>query len=364
MVKSLPIALILLSLASGVGVHSQAPAATPDEWLFVATPRASLGGILRESLSPGAAKIAKVQKALLQAGGQGYGIQLMARSSSSLSALLKRDGTGPRTYRTVATSGKAELLTALNEAAAQGFRLLPSGAKVFNQSHERYKEQWIAILAQQADDARFRYSVVEGANEAAERELGEATARGAALVSVLGTEPFGFNPKPVMILEAGPATPSAPPERSYRILSTVKTSTLEQEINRAAAEGFRASASGVLTVIMDRQPGAAAGPVEYRVVATTRVSTASRELSTAGAEGFRLAVVPEASSEGVFVLERAPGHSGTWEYSTATLKPNTAGRELQRAHAEGYRPVVLFEDVVVFERSTGRVPTLSRVSQM
>jgi hypothetical protein len=349
--------LILLVIASGIGAYGQAPTVTPDRgYLFVDTPRIGFGvqGILRQTLEPGTAQVAKLRETLTEAGDKGYGVLLTARSSSSLAMLLKHEGAGPRTYRLIGTRGDTGFIKELNDAGAQGFRLVPGAAKIFNQSRERYKELWIAVLRQQSTGTRFTYAVVKGADEAAERGLADAAKRGAVLVAVLGTEPIGFSPKPFIVLEEPQAaliSPSASGERHYRILSTVRTSTLEKEVNQAAAEGFRARPAGLMTLIMEREPGATAGSVDYRLLAMQRVSTANRELSAAGAEGFRIAVVPESGNEAVFVLERTPGNSDRFEYSTVTLKENTAGEVLGRAEADGYRVAVLFNDVVVLERS-------------
>ena len=60
---------------------------------------------------------------------------------------------------------------------------------------------------------------------------------------------------------------------------------------------------------MEREPDSSTAPLDYRVIAMKRASTAASELQAAGAEGFRIAVVPECTQEGMFVLHRAPvGH--------------------------------------------------------
>ena len=255
------------------------------------------------------------------------------------------------------------MLNELNDAGAQGFRLVPDGAKIFNQHQERFHEQWVAVLERSAEGARFTYTVIEGADAAAERALGEATGRGAALVATVGTEPgFSLSPKPTMFLEepqAGGTAASASEAPTFRIVSAVKTSTLEKEVCQLAAEGFRARASGFLSVIMARRSEATPGPAEYKVLATVRVSTGSRELSRAGAEGFRIALTP-VSNETVFLMERAPGASEKVEYSVATLASNTASRVLERATGEGYRVAAVLGDFAVLERPAPQIVTQHR----
>ena len=362
MLKSSFLALSLMVAASGIGVQGQAPA-TPETWLFIETPRIGWRDALKEATASGSTQIAKVRTALIAAGEQGYQVRFVARFSASLSMLLKHEGAGPRTYRLVAAGGQEQLLKELNDAGAQGFRLVPEGAKIFNQHQERFHEQWIAVLERSAEGARFTYTVIEGADAAAERALGEATGRGAALVATVGTEPgFSLSPKPTMFLEepqAGGTAASASAAPTFRIVSAVKTSTLEKEVCQVAAEGFRARASGLLSVIMARPSEATPGPAEYKLIATVRVSTSSRELASAGAAGFRIALTP-VSNEAVFLMERAPGASEKVEYSVATLASNTASRVLERATGEGYRVAAVLGDFAVLERPAPQIVTQHR----
>src|SRR5215475_14172275 len=78
----------------------------------------------------------------------------------------------------------------------------------------------------------------------------------------------------------------------YRLLATNKTSTMEKEMNQAAAEGFRfegamggetAGGGNEIVVIMSLKPGAGAGSrYDYKLLATKRTSTMQKELSDAG----------------------------------------------------------------------------------
>jgi hypothetical protein len=80
----------------------------------------------------------------------------------------------------------------------------------------------------------------------------------------------------------------------YRVLATNKTSTMEKEMQEAAAAGFRfagtmggetAFGGNEVAVVMTRI-GKAAPRYEYRLLATTKTSTMQRELSDTGAQGF------------------------------------------------------------------------------
>jgi hypothetical protein len=105
---------------------------------------------------------------------------------------------------------------------------------------------------------------------------------------------------------------------------------------------------------MARQADSAPSPEDYRVIAMRRVGTAERELQEAGAEGFRIAVVPDHSQEGVFVLRRTPGASDRFNYQIMRLKSKTANEQLLQADTNGFRAVILFNDLVVLERPLTR----------
>jgi len=84
----------------------------------------------------------------------------------------------------------------------------------------------------------------------------------------------------------------------YRVLATSRTSTMEKELNGAAAAGYRfskamggKSANGGQEVIvaMVKDPAASGqGSLKYRLLATTKTSTMQRELQEAGGQGFIL----------------------------------------------------------------------------
>src|SRR5262245_59245476 len=80
-----------------------------------------------------------------------------------------------------------------------------------------------------------------------------------------------------------PGSTIAPIE--YKLLATNKTSTMEKEMNQAAAEGFRFEGSmggetpgggHEIVVIMSRKPGAGSR-YDYKLLATKRTSTMQKE---------------------------------------------------------------------------------------
>jgi hypothetical protein len=143
----------------------------------------------------------------------------------------------------------------------------------------------------------------------------------------------------------------------YRVLATNKTSTMEKEMQEAAAAGFRyggtmggetAFGGNEVVVVMSRG-GGAAQRYEYRLLATSKTSTMQRELQDAAAAGFDYRGQSVFSSmfggkEVVVILERdreGPARE-RWEYRLlATSKTSTMQRELSTTGAEGFEFVGL-----------------------
>jgi hypothetical protein len=325
MIRATAVAVVFFA-AFSIRVDGQAQAVAPDQkYLFVK-----------------ANNLPALGKKVIAAGNEGYGVEIVARFADSPIMIMKRDGAGPRTYRTVKTARLITFVKELNEAGSLGFRVVP--ASVLGP---------FAVLEQQRAGMRFKYATAEGIEEAA-KATADARKRGLTLVAVLGVGGMGPTFKPVVLfeeVEGASAAPGGPDDRDYRFVATGKTSTLEKEIIQAAADGFRVIAAGIMSVVMERDPASSATPVDYRVAAMLRVNTAERELQAAGAEGFRIVVVPDHQKEGVFVLSRRSGTSERFEYQIVRVKATTANEVLLRAEAAGFRVVVLFDDLVVFERA-------------
>ena len=137
----------------------------------------------------------------------------------------------------------------------------------------------------------------------------------------------------------------------YKVLSTSKTSTMQKEMQEAAAAGYRygdviggATALGgsEVIVVMTKEPKA--GAFEYRLLATSRTSTMQKELQDAGDAGFEYkgqTVFKSAfgGKEVVAILERASAAKAParFEYRLlATSKTSTMQKELSEAGAQGF----------------------------
>lgn len=137
----------------------------------------------------------------------------------------------------------------------------------------------------------------------------------------------------------------------YKVLSTTKTSTMQKEMQEAAAAGYRfadvmggstAIGGAEVVVIMTKQPNPEA--YDYRLLATNKTSTMQKELQEAGDAGFAYKGQTAFKSgfggkEVVCILERAAkdAKASRFEYRLlATSKTSTMQKELSEAGDQGF----------------------------
>ena len=155
------------------------------------------------------------------------------------------------------------------------------------------------------------------------------------------------------------------PESRYLLLSTVKTSTMQKELDEASAQGFRiiSAASSCnqseMVLFLER---VTQGPdtYKYKLLATTRTSTMEKELNQAAKEGYRLLPRTITAKEGfltneiVSVLEMAPKSTKRYEYKLlATSRTSTLQKEVTQSEADGFVLVGLVgrgENMVIMEK--------------
>jgi hypothetical protein len=157
-------------------------------------------------------------------------------------------------------------------------------------------------------------------------------------------------------------------DQRYRLLATTKTSTMEKELNEAAAQGYRilvgSPTSGKeMAIFLERaEPGNE--PYKYKLLATTRTGTMQKELNEAAEGGYRLlprtmiaksqAII--GSVEIVVVLERPPAAEKKYEYKLlATNLTSTLQKEVTEAQAAGFVIVGMVsrgEHMVILERES------------
>ncbi len=155
------------------------------------------------------------------------------------------------------------------------------------------------------------------------------------------------------------------PESNYLLLSTVKTSTMQKELDEASAQGFRiissASSCGQSEMVLFlERVTKAPDTYKYKLLATTRTSTMEKELNQAAREGFRLLPRTITAKEGfmtneiVSVLEQSPKSGKRYEYRLlATSRTSTLQKEVSQAETDGFVLVGLVgrgENMVIMEK--------------
>ena len=144
----------------------------------------------------------------------------------------------------------------------------------------------------------------------------------------------------------------------YLLLATERTRTMQQEVNAAAAQGFRVVAaspkeSNEVVVVLEQTRD----KYEYRLVAATKRTTLQREISEAAEAGYR--IIPRAvtgkGDEVVLLMEKAAEGPANTQYQVlATERTGTLQKEISEASAKGYTLVVLAgrgKHVAILERA-------------
>ena len=167
-----------------------------------------------------------------------------------------------------------------------------------------------------------------------------------------------------LILTAG-LLAAAEAKLDYRVLATSKTSTMEKELNAAAAEGYifagvmggeSAFGGSEVISIMKKDANVATKGRKYKLVATSKTSTLEKELNQAGEEGFAYCGQTVFAStfggrEVAVILELNPdSKAGQIQYKlAATSKTSTMQKELSQAGEQGF----IFQGVVVGKTAFG-----------
>lgn len=160
----------------------------------------------------------------------------------------------------------------------------------------------------------------------------------------------------LVVLCVSPGVSQAQDVTAYRVLATNKTSTMQKEMQEAAAAGFRFAAvmggetsfgGNEVVVLMQKTP--TAQRFEYRLLATNKTSTLQKELQEAADAGF--AFVGQTVFESLFggkevaaILERNPDvpATDTWEYKLiATKRTSTLQKELQELGDQGFQALAM-----------------------
>jgi hypothetical protein len=163
-------------------------------------------------------------------------------------------------------------------------------------------------------------------------------------------------PAVLAFLAVAPGAQAQDTRFDHKVLATTKTSTMEKELNEAAAAGFEFAAvmggetavgGSEVVVIMIRDAAKSADrKLLYKLLATSKTSTMQKEMQLLGDEGFEYkgqTVFRSAlgGQEVSVIMERDPSRqAGKIEYRLlATSRTSTMQKELQEAGQAGFRIV-------------------------
>jgi len=152
-----------------------------------------------------------------------------------------------------------------------------------------------------------------------------------------------------------PVTVHAQTERTYKVLATSKTSTMQKEMQEAGEVGYRfvavmggetAIGGNEVVVLMEKTTGDRT-KYSYRLLATSKTSTLEKELQEAADTGWEAVGQTVFTSvfggdETVGILERTTETPSKIKYAyklVATSKTSTLQKEVQEAAALGYQAV-------------------------
>jgi hypothetical protein len=159
------------------------------------------------------------------------------------------------------------------------------------------------------------------------------------------------------VLSLAVAAPALAQARSYKILATSKTSTMQQEMQDAGDAGFKFVAvmggetaiGGKEVVVLVEKSSGDKNTYSYRLLATSKTSTLQKELQEAGDAGFHAVgqTVFESmfgGKETVAIVQKSSGVAGAARYEyklVATTKTSTLEKELKELADAGYQAIDL-----------------------
>lgn len=161
------------------------------------------------------------------------------------------------------------------------------------------------VVFTQAVQDSYEYKVLAtNKTSTMQKELSEAAAAGFRFESVMGGETAFGGSETVVIMSR--RTPSSSSRRyEYKLLATNKTSTMQKELQQSGDEGFDYKGQTVFSstfggkevvLVLEREPDLKPIPYEYKLLATSKTSTMQKELQQAAAMGYRFVGMTVAST--------------------------------------------------------------------
>ncbi len=221
-------------------------------------------------------------------------------------------------YLVLDTFKTSTLQRELDEAAAAGYRVVHGDTR-----HN------ILILEKTAD--RYQYRVLQNMK----KDFDPAVADSWGAVPATFSSEAG---KAAALIMEKPAQGAA--KHDYLVLDTVRTKTLQKELNEAAAKGYEfiaMSTYGPNSALLEkRSADAPSVPDRYLLLATTRTSTMQKEINDAVAKGYAIAA-GSGGDELMVILEKSTAKP---DYLLlATARSTTLEKEINEAAARGFRPL-------------------------
>ncbi len=152
---------------------------------------------------------------------------------------------------------------------------------------------------------------------------------------------------------------------NYLILSTKKIQTMENELDEAAARGFRVLYGAPtqqfdMAIFLER--AAAPKPYSYKILATSRNKTMEKEINDLAAQGYR--ILPRTAifkqglliAEFVMIMERDPNDPKTYEYKLVVARvENKLQKDMEAVMKDGFQPLTMItigKNIIVMEKET------------
>ena len=158
-----------------------------------------------------------------------------------------------------------------------------------------------------------------------------------------------------LVVLAASVAPAFAQARSYKVLATSKTSTMQKEMQEAGDAGFRfvsvmggeTAIGGKEVVVLMEKVASDKNTYSYRLLATSKTSTLQKELQEASDAGF--VVVGQTVFESMFggketaaIVQKGGAAAGRFEYKlVATSKTSTLEKELKEMADAGYEAIDL-----------------------
>lgn len=220
-------------------------------------------------------------------------------------------------YFVLSTIRVKTLQQELNQASAAGYRVAYGDA-----SHN--------ILVLEKTTEKYEYRVLNNLGD----DFKAAVAQAFHVVPTTFSSDLG---KAVIMEKSMGATDVS----DYVLHSTVRTGSLQNDLNQSAAKGYELvaiSTYGANNVLMEkRSPDSLPAPARYLLLATTRTSTMQREINESVAKGYAV-VAGSGGEELVIIMEKVTANVPEY-LLLATSRSTTLEKEIKQAAARGFHPL-------------------------